>query len=182
MNSPRATFDARRDRRSWLQRAAAGAIASRVLLTVAVSVAGAAMLAACASKPPPPSTLSIKVSAGAKLNADNRGRPSPVVVRLYELKSVAEFNSADFLSLYEKDQQVLGAALVVRDELVVNPGESKTIDKLLDADARFIGVMASFRELEKARWRSAVTLVPAKNNVVTITLDALSVQAAGSAQ
>jgi type VI secretion system protein VasD len=128
--------------------------------------------------PPKPSTLSINIVTSASINPDARKRPSPVVVRVYELKSAAQFDSADFVSLYEKDQALLGADIVVRDEFVLQPGETKTINKLLAADTKFIGVMAAFRELERARWRGLVALVPGKNNAVTVSLDGIAVQAA----
>ena len=73
------------------------------------------------------------------------------------------------MSLYEKDQTVLGADIVVRDEFVIQPGEIKTIKRLLAADTKSIGVLAAFREIEKARWRAVVAVIPNKDNLVTIS-------------
>ena len=95
---------------------------------------------------------------------------------MYELKASAPFESADFLSLYDKDLAVLGADIVVRDEFVIRPGESKAINKALAADTKFIGVVAAFRELERARWRALVAVLPNKSNLVTISLDGIAVQ------
>jgi type VI secretion system protein VasD len=165
----------------------------RSLLGLIATVAGAGWLAGCGmfSKPPPappppppppaappprPGTLSIHVIAASGINPDARSRPSPVVVRLYELKASAPFESADFLSLYDKDLAVLGADIVVRDEFVLRPGESKAINKALAADTKFIGVVAAFRELERARWRALVAVLPNKSNLVTISLDGIAVQ------
>lgn len=144
------------------------------------AVAGAGWLTGCAGpapKPPPkPGTLSINIVASSSINPDARNRPSPLVVRMYELKASAQFDSADFLSLYDKDQSVLGADIVVRDEVVVRPGEAKAINKPLAADTRFIGVVAAFRELERATWRAVVSVLPNKDNVVTISLDGIAVR------
>ncbi len=167
----------------------------RSLLGLLATVAGAGWLAGCGmfSKPPPaapppapppppppppprPGTLSIHIIAASGINPDARSRPSPVVVRLYELKTSAQFESADFLSLYEKDQSVLGAEIVARDEFIFRPGESKAINKALAADTKFVGVVAAFRELEKARWRALVPVLPNKSNLVTISLDGNAVQ------
>ena len=147
------------------------------------SAAGTGWLTGCAglfSKPPPPppkpGTLSINIIASSGINPDARSRPSPVVVRMYELKASAQFESADFLSLYDKDQAVLGADIVVRDEFVLQPGEKKAIHKPLLADTKFIGVVAAFRELERARWRALVAVLPNKNNLIAINLDGIAVQ------
>ncbi len=153
----------------------------RSACTALALLASAGWLAACAmlpKSPPKPSNLSINLAATDAINPDARKRPSPVVVRIYELKSGAQFDSADFVSLYEKDQALLGADIVARDEFVLRPGETKAINKVLAADTKFIGVVAAFRELERARWRGLVALVPGKNNAVTINLDGIVVQAA----
>jgi type VI secretion system protein VasD len=156
----------------------------RRLCRMIVGTAGAGTLAACgmfskAPPPPPPppkpGTLSINLSASGTVNPSANNRPSPVVVRVYELKTSAQFESADFLSLYEKDQSVLGADIVAREEFVLAPGDKKSINKPLAADTKFIGVVAAFRDLERARWRAFVAVAPNKTNVVTINLDAISV-------
>lgn len=155
----------------------------------AVALLAAALLAGCAKpKPPPPSPkpkppalLSIRIAASALLNPDARARPSPVVLRLYELKSPAQFEAADFVSLFDKDQATLGADVVAREELVLRPTETKSITKPLDPDTRFVAVMAAFRELERARWRSWVPIVADRNNAVTIDLDAFSVRTVNAA-
>ena len=142
-----------------------------------------------AKAPPPPApaaaaaaaavvragTLAINIAASAGINPNANNRPSPVVVRLYELKASAQFEAADFLSLYDKDQATLGADIVTRDEFVFAPGEKKAIAKPLAADTKFIGVVAAFRDLERARWRAVTAVLPNKNNVIAINLDGISV-------
>jgi type VI secretion system protein VasD len=120
----------------------------------AVSLAVA--LAGCASPPPPPivSSVQLSVAAGADANPDARKRASPVTVRVYALKSSAPFDAADFFSLYEKDTATLGAELVQREEFLLRPGEEKAIPLKFGPEVKAIGVMAAFRDLERARWRA----------------------------
>jgi type VI secretion system protein VasD len=124
-----------------------------------------------------PAVLNAKVVAAAQVNPDARQRPSPVVVRVYELKSATLFEQADFVSLFEKEQAVLGAELVSREEFVLRPGETKPLTKPLSPDTKFIGVMAAFRELERARWRAVVPVAAGKKNVVSIDLNEITLQA-----
>jgi type VI secretion system protein VasD len=156
----------------------------RALCVTMALGAGGAGIVGCSSppKPPPPKPpllLSINIVAAAQLNPDARMRPSPVVVRVYELKSAAQFSSADFLSLYDKDQSVLGADVVTREEFVLRPGEKKAINKQLPAETKFIGVVAAFRELDSARWRGLVPIAPGKDNTMTISLDTVSIHTTG---
>jgi type VI secretion system protein VasD len=163
------------------------ALRRRRMVALIVGVAGTGSLTGCgmfAKAPPPPppppkpGTLSINISASSAINPNTNNRPSPVVVRVYELKASAQFESADFLSLYDKDQAVLGADIVARDEIVFAPGDKKVINKPLAADTKFIGVVAAFRDLERARWRALVPVLPNKNNLVAINLDGIAVSTA----
>lgn len=144
------------------------------------TLAGASIaLAACGGKPilaPKPKVLTVDVLAAANLNPSSSGRPSPVVVRVYELKAAAPFESADFVSLFDKDQAVLGADVVARDEFVLSPGESMAIKRDLSADSKFIAVMAAFRDLERAKWRAVVPLLAGKDNALSVRLEASTIQ------
>ena len=145
----------------------------------AFALGGASLaLAACGAKPilpPKPKVLTVDVLATAKLNPSASGRPSPVVVRIYELKAAAPFESADFVSLFDKDQATLGGDVIARDEFVLSPGESMAIKRDLTADSKFIAVMAAFRDLERAKWRAVVPLVAGKDNALSVRLDASTV-------
>jgi len=72
--------------------------------------------------------------------------------------------------------------VIVRDELVVQPGETKAINRLLSPETQAAGVMAAFREVERARWRGLVSVVPGKDNTVTINLDDVAVRVSQSAR
>ena len=136
------------------------------------------LLVACASppKPPPPPTIvQASVEALANVNPDARGRPSPVVVKFYELKSLAVFDSADFFSLFERDREILGAELVAREEFQLVPGAKRTFERTLQPDTRYLGVVAAFRDLERSTWRATVPVAPNKTVPLTIKLDAQNV-------
>ena len=125
--------------------------------------------------PPKPKVLTVDVLAAARLNPSVSGRPSPVVVRIYELKAAAPFESADFVSLFDKEQATLGGDVIARDEFVLGPSESMAIKRDLSADSKFIAVMAAFRDLERAKWRAVVPLIAGEDNALSVRLDALTV-------
>lgn len=124
-----------------------------------------------------PASMNAVVVASPQVNPDVRKRASPVMVRIFELKSSTVFDQADFVSLYEKEQAVLGADLLGRDEFVLRPGESRSVNKVLSPDTRFIGVMVGYREIERARWRSVVPVAVGKKNEIRVDLGDIAVQA-----
>lgn len=139
------------------------------------------LLAACSSapKPPPPTIVSASFVAAPDLNPDSSGRPSPLVVRVYELKALSAFNDADFFSLWDGDQKVLAADLNAREEMVLRPGDSNAMTRNTKAETRFIGVVAGYRDLERAAWRASVAVVPNQTQTITVRFNdrAVSIEA-----
>jgi type VI secretion system protein VasD len=135
------------------------------------------MLVACASGPKPTQVAgAIEVSAEA--NPSPSGRPSPLQVRVYELKSAAAFNSADFMSLYERDAATLGPEMVAREEFVLSPGASRPYTKTLAPDTRFLGFVAAYRDLDHAKWRTTLPIQPGKSQKIVVRASALAIEAA----
>ena len=132
----------------------------------------------CGSKPPPPPTkVSGSVQAADDLNPSVSKRPSPLRLRVYELRSPTPFNQADFMALYQSDQVTLGPDMMGRDELVMQPGETRPYAKVLAAETRFIGVFALYRDLEHATWRAVVPVVPGQAQQLLIRADSLAISA-----
>jgi type VI secretion system protein VasD len=130
---------------------------------VGAGVLVAVLLAACGSKPPePPKPVSVsgRYVASADLNPSVSNRPSPLLMRVYELRSATAFNRADFMALYQADNNTLAADLVLREETMLQPGETRVFSKVLSPDTRFVAVVGAYRELERSTWR-AVVPVPA---------------------
>ena len=143
--------------------------AMRWCLVLAASVAAALMLG-CAPAPKKPTVADVVVIVSADVNPDLGGRPSPVIVRAYELKSLAAFNAAHY-SAFERDKESLGADLLARDEMSLKPGQRLELKKTLQGETRYLGVTAAFRDLEHSKWRATAT-VPAKESTqVEIRLD-----------
>lgn len=143
------------------------------LAAAAAGLAGA--LGGCASKAPKPSKVSGAIQANVQLNPSVTNRPSPVLLRIYELKSATVFNSADFMALFQGDQATLAADLVSREEMMLQPGEQRPYNKTLAPETRFIAVMAAYRNLERATWRQAVAVLPGREQVLQIRADTLAV-------
>lgn len=154
-------------------------LARRSLTAAGLVLVAAAGLTACSSVPNPfkaaVTSLAGNVQAAADLNPSVSQRPSPLRVRVYELKSATAFNQADFMALYQGDQAALGADLVSREELMLQPGEVRALNKNLSPDTRFLGVVAVYRDLERATWRTTVPIKPGAKNSLDIRAERLAV-------
>jgi type VI secretion system protein VasD len=133
-------------------------------------------LISCSSPPKPVITnLTATVSASQNSNPDSRNRPSPVVVRVYELRSTAAFNQADFFSLHDKERETLANDLVARDEFTLRPGESVPLNREIKGETKHVAVIAVFRELERSVWRASAPIAVGSNNRTTISVDGRNV-------
>ncbi|CAJ0777231.1 hypothetical protein LMG7141_00597 [Ralstonia condita] len=131
----------------------------RLLMLWVLSLA----LAACSTAPAQPEQMKLDLSIEAKgtINPDEKGRASPVLVRLYELKTTSSFEQADYYSLESTDRTVLMQDLLARDEFILRPGEFQDIERKLNPDSQALGFLVGYRDLGKATWRTIYKLPPA---------------------
>lgn len=157
-------------------------------LAVAGFAVMAAALSACGSDepvpPPPPeqqaspTTAELLIVASPLLNPDASGRPSPVVVRLYELSTASSFNAADFYQLYETPEDTLGADLLAKEQLYVYPGDLRTVARNLKPETQALGLIVAYRFIGSADWRAVVAIEPNQANQLTAELLSLEVSLA----
>jgi len=138
----------------------------RVVPTAAAMVLALSVVAGCLGNP---TRIAANIAAAEDLNPDHRGRASPLVVRIYELKSDLAFNNASFFALYDDDEAELGADLVGKEEIELRPGEDTVYTRKLGEDTRFVGILAGYRDIDNASWR-AITEVR-KGRTTEVKLD-----------
>ena len=126
---------------------------------------------ACGGPPPvPPTLVAATASATSDANAAaGGGTGAPVSLRIYQLVSPAGFEAAQFFPLFNTDAATLKDDLVKRDDLLLAPGQSKTL-ALAPADrVTAIGVFAAYRDYENVAWRAVVTVPPHVSSTLTVT-------------
>jgi type VI secretion system protein VasD len=165
-------------------------LANRPLVTRLLISCLIGVLASCAPKPPPPpppppplpapeppkpTAIQASIQVSAQINPDPNGRPSPIVLRFYELKSLSNFNGADFFLLYDQEAHVLGPEMVSREVMELNPGMQRSFERQLQPETRFIGVIAAFRAIEQAHWRAAEAIPEHRTTPLIINVNRLTV-------
>ncbi|HEY4366075.1 MAG TPA: type VI secretion system lipoprotein TssJ [Steroidobacteraceae bacterium] len=141
----------------------------RALLWFAI----ACMVGGCGSTPAKPIVAKAKISAAADVNPNSEGRPSPVHVRIFQLKEDGAFMGADFWALVDKEQGTLGASLVQRLEYDLSPGETREFELKIAPEARVLAVMAEYADYRNAQWR-VVAQAPDKSLLDLIKKDRVS--------
>ena len=120
--------------------------------------------------------LDLSLAGSDQLNPDLNGRPSPIVLRLFELKHPVAFENAHFFSLYQRPKEALSPDLVTLEELELRPGETRELKLSVQADSRYVGVLAAYRDLPEAQWRFVIPLEAAARNRSQLSLDARGIR------
>jgi type VI secretion system protein VasD len=145
----------------------------RALIGVSFSL----LILGCASTPepeppPPPTVVNLQIESAGVINPDGSGNTAPVMLRIYELRESSGFDSADFFALFDREQATLAADLVRKQELLIKPGESKTLSIKPDDDVRAVGFFAAFRQLDTAQWRAVAPVTAHETRLFTVKLEA----------
>jgi len=136
------------------------------MLALAVRLALAQAVAAGGTTP-----VELTVVGGPTLNLNTQGRPSPVVVRIFELGAAAAFEAADYTALFEHPGDALKTDLLSQEEFVLRPGDIQQHNRDLQPGVQALGVAAAFRDMPQAVWHLTVPLKTGQRNFLLVDLD-----------
>jgi type VI secretion system protein VasD len=147
-------------------------IRSTVFFNALTALAALVLIAGCTSLSPysQVTKVNLKLTASDQLNPDLNGRPSPIVVRLFELKHPVSFENADFFSLYERPKETLAPDMVANEEMELRPGETVELKLSVGEGSRYVGVLAAYRDLSDTQWRYTLQVAPLSATDVDLTL------------
>ena len=145
---------------------------TKIIILTAVMTA----IAACAAKPPEDVTLKGNIQVADDVNPDSGARPSPLVVKIYQLKGKDKFELADFFPLYDQAEATLGADMLAVEEITLSPGESRSYEGEFDPQTRYIGVIGAYRDIHQAKWKDIIEM-PEKSIVKFMKRGGLTIKA-----
>lgn len=132
----------------------------------------AALLAACGTSP---TKLSLDIAASGTLNPNSEQQPSPVVLRVYELKTPDGFNGAGFFDLFDNDTKTLGGDLLGKREFEIAPGQKTTYNNDISPESQYVGILAGYRDIDNATWRTTAPVKAETTNSFVLRLEQLAV-------
>lgn len=156
----------------------AAPLTRREALKGLMASAGTLSLGACATPGPPPVVVTptaITIRADENINPNQSGVPSPVVLKLYDLKATTNFLAANFFELLDNDITRLGPEMISKQEVEIVPGATREVEHDITGDVKYLGVIAGFRDISASQWRTFVELTPGKTNYLLVTVTSLAV-------
>lgn len=155
--------------------ATAGSIAGNWGRAAASLLVAVLVLHGCGSSTPDPTTVAMTITASSTINPNTDSQPSPVVIRIYQLKADSIFKAAEFPDLFYDAQKTLGGDMLGFKEYNVKPGETRDYNDTISGESRFLGVVAGFRDLDNATWRVIEPVEAEDDNEFNLKIDSLSI-------
>jgi len=112
------------------------------------------LLAACSSNSEIYVDFRYLISAASDINPDIEGRPSSVIVRVYQLTDKLNFENANYDELFESGHNALGTEFITLNEYLVDPNTKNDVDLKISENAKFIGVVVGYRSVDMVTWRT----------------------------
>lgn len=131
------------------------------VMTVAAAALAVVGCSSTAKQVPVPYAVELRVAND--VNPDANGRASPIQVTIFELRSSSQFESRDFFTLLGDPQAALGQELLDTEQVILKPGQTQVVRRPGNIQARAIGVVAGYRDLEGSTWRRTVNLPEPQN-------------------
>lgn len=101
-----------------------------------------------------PVSIQVILKSDAQLNQDNTGVSNPVQVMLYQLNQEDAFKTADYFTLQQQSDSDLVSDVKRLGSYIVVPAQEKTVYLSLEKNARKIGVVTSYQNINDAHWRT----------------------------
>ncbi len=109
--------------------------------------------------------LKVNFIVDGDINPNDKKRPSPIFIRLYELKSPTIFNKTDFIDLYERDKEILAGDYINKQTLKpLSPGVGRTDTLVLKNGASYVALYAEFSQYRGSAYK--ITFPVTENNVM----------------
>ena len=101
----------------------------------------------------------LRIFCDETINPDDSKVPSPVIVRMYELKSSKSFEKANFIDIYERDLEVLGKSMIKKQILkAIKPSENTKVNFVLNKDTQYVGLYVEFLQYENAKYKVIIPI------------------------
>jgi type VI secretion system protein VasD len=107
--------------------------------------------------------VNMQINAAQYLNPNTQGIAEPLILTIYQLKTPMKFKQASYSDLLMNASQKLGDDLIDKESVEVKPSEKSTHAIQIDTDVKYIGIVASYRDINTAIWRTVVVVPSASS-------------------
>ncbi|WP_395344308.1 type VI secretion system lipoprotein TssJ [Ningiella sp. W23] len=122
--------------------------------------------------------IRVKLTVSQDVNPDPNGRPSPVVLQIFQLTNDSKFQQANLADLLDNHEAMLAAELIKMDRTLASPANNLTYELTVNADTKYLGVLAAFQKEDgiakrvidiEGGWSKDICIELAKTSIAAAT-------------
>lgn len=140
-----------------------------------VSISGCSWISSPMLEPSDPH-LTLTLQAALDTNPNIYGRPSPAVVRVYQLANSQAFQQLTLSQLSTNPEEALRADFLRQEVFLLRPGERYGYHFIPEPHMRNIGLIVEYRSIDEARWRVVSRVDQGKTPEVFVSIGRNSVE------
>ncbi len=100
----------------------------------------------------------LNIRTAEYLNPDNRGKASPIVLSVYELKDQKRFAQLSYRELTTNPNNTLKTSLIDIHTIEIRPNIHQELTLYINKNTRYLGVIAGYRSIDSSKWKQVITM------------------------
>lgn len=124
-----------------------------------------------------PTNLDLVITSSSHLNPDIKNVSSPLMLTFYELESAENFLKYDYWTLMEDAGVNLNRDLISQSKQILVPLQKQTYKITFDKDAKFLGVVGQFRNIDNnSSWKYVISLEQESDNFGELRIENFNIE------
>lgn len=143
---------------------------TKIYLTLLIMVL---LMSGCMSKDP--THIDLEITSSKEINSDEDNFSSPLMLLFYELSSADKFSKYQYWDLLDNAEQKLDQDVISQTKFIILPNEIHTYQIAFDEKAKYLGIVAKFRDIKESKWRHIINLEKDSANEAELKIDKNSI-------
>ena len=130
------------------------------------------LMIGCASKP---THIEMKISSVHEINVDEENVSSPLMLVFYELSSADKFAKYNYWDVIDNSGEKLKDDIISQTKYPILPDEKQWYKIAFNSKAKFLGIVAKFRDIKESNWRYIINLEEDTYNYTELKVEKYSI-------
>ncbi|WP_345980446.1 type VI secretion system lipoprotein TssJ [Sulfurimonas sp. HSL3-2] len=130
-------------------------------------------MSGCVSKNP--THIDLEITSGKEINVDDDNVSSPLMLVFYELSSADKFSKYNYWDIVDNSGKKLKQDILSQTKYPILPNEKQTYQIVFDEKAKYLGIVAKFRDIKDSNWRYIINLEKDSSNEAELKIKKYSI-------
>lgn len=140
----------------------------KILITVFIIF----FMSGCISRP---THIDLEIESAKEINVNENNVSSPLMLVFYELSSADRFVKFTYWDLVDNEGEKLKDDIISQTKHPILPNEFQTYRIVFSEKAKYLGIIAKYREIIEPNWRYIINLEKDSSNDAELKVEKYSI-------